>query len=141
MRHETKRVISIKVEFNPQKNISLHQDGSRFFVYSSNISAVTSSEHTPLLHCLVCSQNCVYRQLQFLKRYCQCVYLLSKCSLLFRLVSRIPLFSGHGLATLLLSLPPRRKQHHGKASPKVTCLSPLCHLHRYVKTYDLSHDN
>ena len=33
-------------EFNPQKNISLLQYGRRFFVYSSNMAAVTSCEHT-----------------------------------------------------------------------------------------------
>ena len=49
MHHETKRGICIKLEFNPQKNISLFQDGRRFFVYSSNMAAGTSSEHTPLL--------------------------------------------------------------------------------------------
>ena len=35
-----------KIEFNTQKNISLLQDGRRFFVYSSNMAAVTSCEHT-----------------------------------------------------------------------------------------------
>ena len=35
-----------KLEFNPQKNISLPQDGRRFFVFSSNMAAVTSFEHT-----------------------------------------------------------------------------------------------
>jgi len=38
--------ICIKIEFNPQKNITLLQDGRRFFVYSSNMVAVTSCEHT-----------------------------------------------------------------------------------------------
>ena len=33
----------IKIEFNPQKKISLLQYGGRFFVYSSNVAAVTSS--------------------------------------------------------------------------------------------------
>ena len=44
--NETKWGICIKKEFNPQKNISLLQDGRRFFVYSSNMAAVTSWEHT-----------------------------------------------------------------------------------------------
>ena len=38
--------ICIKIEFNPQKNISLLQYGRRFFVYSYNMVAVTSCEHT-----------------------------------------------------------------------------------------------
>ena len=46
LHNETKRGICIKIEFNPQKNISLLQDGRRFFVYSSNMAAVTSCEHT-----------------------------------------------------------------------------------------------
>ena len=37
--------IGIKIEFNPQKNISLVQHGRRFFAYSSNMVAVTSCEH------------------------------------------------------------------------------------------------
>ena len=48
LHNETKGVICIKIEFNPQKNISLFQDGRRFFVYSSNMAAVTSCEHTLL---------------------------------------------------------------------------------------------
>ena len=39
--YETKGGIGIKIEFNPQKNISLLQHGHRFFVYSSNMAAVT----------------------------------------------------------------------------------------------------
>ena len=46
LHNETKGVICIKIQFNPQKNISLLQDGRRFFVYSSNMAAVTSCEHT-----------------------------------------------------------------------------------------------
>ena len=38
--------ICMIIEFNPQKNISLLQDGRRFFAYSSNMAAVTSCEHT-----------------------------------------------------------------------------------------------
>ena len=41
--------ICIKLGFNPQKNISLLQDGRSFFVYSSNMAAVTSYEHILLL--------------------------------------------------------------------------------------------
>jgi len=41
--------ICIKLGFNPQKNISLLQDGGSFFVYSSNMPAVTSCEHNLLL--------------------------------------------------------------------------------------------
>ena len=37
-----------KIEFNPQKNISLLQHGRHLFVYSSNMAAVTSYEHTLL---------------------------------------------------------------------------------------------
>ena len=48
LHNETKLGIYIKIEFNPQKNISLVQDGRRFFVYSSNMAAVTSGEH--ILH-------------------------------------------------------------------------------------------
>ena len=43
--NETKRGICIKIEFNPQKNISLLQHGRRFFFHSSNMAAVTSCEH------------------------------------------------------------------------------------------------
>ena len=46
LHNETKGGIRIKIEFNPQKNISLLQDGHRFFVYSSNMAAMTSCEHT-----------------------------------------------------------------------------------------------
>ena len=35
--------------FDPQKNISLLQHGRRFFVYSSNMAAVTLCEYTLLL--------------------------------------------------------------------------------------------
>jgi len=45
LHNETKGGICIKVEFNPQKNISLLQDGRRFFLYSSNMPAVTSCAH------------------------------------------------------------------------------------------------
>ena len=48
LHNETKGGICIKIEFNPQKNISLLQHGRRFFVYSSNMAAVTSCEHTLL---------------------------------------------------------------------------------------------
>ena len=44
--NETKGGICIKIEFNPQKNISFLQDGRRFFVYSSDMAAVTLCEHT-----------------------------------------------------------------------------------------------
>ena len=46
LHNETRGEICIKIEFNPQKNISLLQDGRRFFVYSSKMAAVMSSEHT-----------------------------------------------------------------------------------------------
>ena len=46
LQNETKGGICIKIEFNPQKNISLLQDGRRFFVYSSNMAAVTSCVHS-----------------------------------------------------------------------------------------------
>ena len=51
--NETKGGICIKIELNPQKNISLLQHGSRFFVYSSNMVAVTSCEHTITSVCLL----------------------------------------------------------------------------------------
>ena len=38
------------MEFNRQKNISLLQLGRHFFVYSSNMAAVTSCEHTLLIY-------------------------------------------------------------------------------------------
>ena len=46
LHNETKGGICIKIEFNPQKNISLLQHGRHFFVYSFNMAAVTSCEHT-----------------------------------------------------------------------------------------------
>ena len=46
LHNETKGGICIKIEFNPQKNISLLQDGRRFFVYSADMAAVTSCEDT-----------------------------------------------------------------------------------------------
>ena len=46
LHNEIKGGICIKIEFNPQKNISLLQDGRRFFAYSSNMAAMTSCEHT-----------------------------------------------------------------------------------------------
>jgi len=46
LHNETKGGICIKIEFNSQKNILLLQYGRRFFVYSSNMAAVTSCEHT-----------------------------------------------------------------------------------------------
>ena len=46
LHNETKGGICVKLEFNLQKNISLLQDGRHFFVYSSNIAAVRSCEHT-----------------------------------------------------------------------------------------------
>ena len=46
LQDETKGGICIKIESSPQKNISLLQHGRRFFVYSSNMAAVTSCEHT-----------------------------------------------------------------------------------------------
>ena len=46
LHNETKGGICIQIEFNPQKNISLLQDGCRFFVYSSNMAPVMSYEHT-----------------------------------------------------------------------------------------------
>ena len=48
LHNETKGEICIKIEFNPQKSISLLQHGRRFFVYFSNMAAVTSWEHTLL---------------------------------------------------------------------------------------------
>ena len=49
LHNETKGEICIKIEFSPQKKISLFQYGRRFFVYSSNMDVVTSCEHTLLL--------------------------------------------------------------------------------------------
>ena len=46
LHNETKGGICKEIEFNPQKSISLLQHGRRFFVYSSNMAAVTSCEHT-----------------------------------------------------------------------------------------------
>ena len=46
LNNETKGGICVKIEFNPQKNISLLQDGRHFFIYSSNMAAVMSCEHT-----------------------------------------------------------------------------------------------
>jgi len=46
LHNETKGGIFIKIEFNLQKNISLLQHDRRFFVYSSNMAAVMSCEHT-----------------------------------------------------------------------------------------------
>ena len=46
LHNETKGGICIKIEFNPQKKISLFQRGRRFFVYSPNMAAVTSCEHS-----------------------------------------------------------------------------------------------
>ena len=46
LHNETKGGICIKIELNTQKNISLLQDGRRFFVYSSDMAAVTSCEDT-----------------------------------------------------------------------------------------------
>ena len=46
LHNKTKGEICIKREFNPQENISVLQHGRRFFVYSSNMAAVTSCEHT-----------------------------------------------------------------------------------------------
>ena len=46
LQYETKRGICIKIEFNSQKNILLLQYGHCFFVYSSNMAAVTSCKHT-----------------------------------------------------------------------------------------------
>ena len=48
LHNETKGRFCIKIEFNPQKNISLLQHGRCFFVYSTNVTAVTSCEHTLL---------------------------------------------------------------------------------------------
>ena len=48
LHNKTKGGICIKIEFNPQRNISLLQHGRRFFGYSSNMAAVTSCEHTLL---------------------------------------------------------------------------------------------
>ena len=48
LHNETKGGICIKIEFNPQKNISLLQHGRRFFAYFSNMAAVKSYEHTLL---------------------------------------------------------------------------------------------
>ena len=50
LHNERKGGICIKVEFNPQNNISLLQDGYRFFVYSSIMTAVTSCQHTLYIH-------------------------------------------------------------------------------------------
>ena len=52
LHNETEGGICIKIEFNPQNNISLLQHGRRFFVYSSNMAAVTSCEHTLFLRAL-----------------------------------------------------------------------------------------
>ena len=49
LHNDTEGGICIKIEFNPQKNISLLQDGRCFFVYSSNMAAVTPYEHTLFL--------------------------------------------------------------------------------------------
>ena len=46
LQYETKGEIYIKIELNSQKNILLLQYGHRFFVYSSNMAAVTSCKHT-----------------------------------------------------------------------------------------------
>ena len=46
LHNETKGGICIKIELNPQENISALQHGRRFFVYPSNMAAVTSCEHT-----------------------------------------------------------------------------------------------
>ena len=46
LHNERKGGICIKIESNLQKNISLLQHGRRFFVYSSNMAAVTSCEHS-----------------------------------------------------------------------------------------------
>ena len=46
LHNETKGGICIKIEFNSQKKILLLQYGRRFFVYSSNMAAVTSYKHT-----------------------------------------------------------------------------------------------
>jgi len=46
--NETKGGICIKTEFKPQKNIPLLHKSRRFFIYSSNMAAVTSCEHTLL---------------------------------------------------------------------------------------------
>jgi len=48
LHNETKGGICIKIEFNLQKNTSLLQHGRRFFIYSSNMAAVTSCEHSML---------------------------------------------------------------------------------------------
>ena len=45
LHNETKGGICIKIELNPQKNISL-QHGRCFFVYTFNMAALTSCEHT-----------------------------------------------------------------------------------------------
>ena len=58
---ETKGGICIKIAFNAQKNISLLQHGRRFFVYSSNMAAVTSSEHT--LHICDLEQTSMFGQM------------------------------------------------------------------------------
>ena len=42
MHNDTKGGICIKIEFNPQKNISLLQDARRFFIDSSNMAAYFS---------------------------------------------------------------------------------------------------
>ena len=49
MHNETKEGICIKIESNPQESISLLQHGRRFFVYYSNMAAVTSCENTLLI--------------------------------------------------------------------------------------------
>ena len=51
LHNETIEGICIKIEFNPQENISLLQHGRRFFVYSFNMAAVTSCEHTHNTNC------------------------------------------------------------------------------------------
>ena len=46
LHNETQGGICIKIEFSPQKNISLLQHGRRCFVYYSNMAALTPCEHT-----------------------------------------------------------------------------------------------
>ena len=57
-------------ELNSQKNISLLQDGRRSFVYSSNMAAMTSCEHTLLLNNELSTDQNVYSQVEFAPDLC-----------------------------------------------------------------------
>ena len=84
--NETKGGICIKIELNPPKDISLLQQGCRFFVYSSNMAAVTSCEHTIARRCCinVCN-HCVVLKLyeEHLQHFSPWKRLLGVCSSVF----------------------------------------------------------